>query len=173
MELIADMQTHFRHQLFISALNPTSPIVLERRAWPPLSLALPFSSSLFDSEKESGWRRSRRAVEGASAISPSLPVLNSLMKFRSEEQWRKHSDTVGCNAHLTCLSILVFLCVSPCLNLISDFGFSNCLTLLCLVLPETALWNEKQTITLTDDIVHWWYWWEILDRWTEKYADRP
>lgn len=52
---------------------PHKPIVLERRAWPPLSLALPFSSSFFDSEEQSGRRCSRRAVEGESAISPSLP----------------------------------------------------------------------------------------------------
>lgn len=42
-----------------------------------------------ESEEESGWRSSRRAVEGESAISTSLPVLNSLMKFRSEEGWHK------------------------------------------------------------------------------------
>lgn len=83
--------------------QPHKPIVLERRAWLPLSLALPsFSSSLFDSEEESGWRRSRRAVEGVNAISPALPVFNSLMKFRSEEQRCKHSHTVV--AILTCLS---------------------------------------------------------------------
>lgn len=54
--------------------QPHKPIVLERQAWPPLSLVHPFSSSLFDSEEENSRRRSTRAVEGASAISPSLPV---------------------------------------------------------------------------------------------------
>lgn len=99
---------------------PHKPIVLERRAWPPLSLALPFSSSFFDSEEQSGRRCSRRAVEGESAISPSLPVLNSLMKFRSEQQWRKRSHTVV--AIFTCLSVFLwqsfsaFLCLSPRLN---------------------------------------------------------
>lgn len=99
---------------------PHKPIVVERRAWPPLSLALPFSSSFFDSEEQSGRRCSRRAVEGESAISPSLPVLNSLMKFRSEQQWRKRSHTVV--AIFTCLSVFLwqsfsaFLCLSPCLN---------------------------------------------------------
>lgn len=96
---------HYTHQIFISTLNPLpdEPIVLERQAWPPLLLALPFSSWFFDSEEESDWRSSRSAVEGESAISPSLPVLNSLMKFRSEEQWHKHSHTVV--AIFTCLSL--------------------------------------------------------------------
>lgn len=97
--------------------QPHKPIVLETRAWPQLSLALPFSSSLFDSEEGSGRRRSSGAVEGASVISPSLRVLNSLMKFRSEEQWCKHS-------HPTCLSVFLsisaFLCLSPCINSVFD-----------------------------------------------------
>lgn len=54
MELSEDVPTHYRHQLFISALKPRKPIVLVRQAWPPLSLSLTFSSSLFESEEEGG-----------------------------------------------------------------------------------------------------------------------
>lgn len=109
---------HSRHanSLQTSAIyfspEPHKPIVLERQAWPPLSLALPFSSSLFDSEEESGRRRRKRAVEGASTISPSLPVLNSLMKFRSEEQWCKQPYS-GCYTHLpVCLNVVIYLSIS-------------------------------------------------------------
>lgn len=115
-----------RYSFQLSAPLPDVPIVLEKWAWLPLSLALPFSSWLFDSEEESGWRSSRRAVEGESAISTSLPVLNSLMKFRSEEGWHETQPyNTGRYIHLSVSlwwSIYAFLCLFSCLNSGFDFG---------------------------------------------------
>lgn len=85
------------------------------------------SSSLFDCKEESGWRCSRRAVEGASAISPSLPLFNSLMKFRSEERWCKHTaiQYSGCIPQTVCLSVLVYLSITLSATLLKlSFWFS-------------------------------------------------
>lgn len=103
-ELMTDTPTHYRHQLFISALKPTSPLCWrDKHGRHSRSRSPSLLRYLTARRKRAGWRRSRRAEEGASAISPSLPVFNSLMKFRSEEQWCKHSRTVV--AILTCLSV--------------------------------------------------------------------
>lgn len=103
-ERIAGPPTQYRHQRFIS--TPQAHCAGEASMAATLTRA-PFSSSLFNSEEESGWRRSRKAVEGASAISPSLPVFNSLMKFRSEEQRCKHSRTVEAVYSPVCFSMVV------------------------------------------------------------------
>lgn len=132
--------------------SPHKPIVQERRAWPPRRLALPCSSSLFDSEEECGRRCSRRAVEGEGTISPSLPVLNGLMKFRSEEQRRKHSYTVV--AVFTRLPACLPVCggsqyffMSPCTNLGFVLGLTPSV-LCCLDLYEQ---KQASKITHTDN----------------------
>lgn len=82
----------------------------------------------------------------------SLPVLNSLMKFRSEEQRRKHSHIAF--AVFTCLFVLLrqpivaSLCPSPCRNSSLKCGLRNCLTfsvMWCLLRTERRRHKEKMS----------------------------
>lgn len=151
---MADTPTHYRHQLFISALNPTSPLCWrdEHGRHSRSCSRFPFSSSLFDSED---WRRAVGGEAGeqwrerASAISHS-----SLFLIVS---WNLDQRSSGANRAIqwslyspvwlsVCLCASAFLCLFPVAKLNLRFSLSNCqastLSAICLLLLDTALRKE-------------------------------
>lgn len=109
VELMAHTQTHDRRQRCVSAPNPsypTSPLYRRdehgRRAGSRSPALLRYLTAR---RRAAGGVAGERWREKAQ-FPPSLPVVNSLMKFRSEEQRRKHSYTV----------VAVFTHLSACLS---------------------------------------------------------
>lgn len=99
--------THYRHQRFIFSHQPHKPHCTGGASMAAALSRAPVSSSLFDSEEEESGRGSERAQFPP----PSLPVFNSLMKFRSEEQRCKHSHTAVATRSPVCVSV-VYLSIS-------------------------------------------------------------